>query len=328
MRRTAAVIACGIGLGAPVGAAAADGGPAFPMQGGAGATAPGSPVTFVAVGARRDTVVERVRRNGGAVERTAVLRGAFGVPMVGFDGSTTGLSADGRTLVLAALPRAYPPPRTRLEVLDARRLQVRHTIALRGFFTVDAISPNARWLYLIHYGADGNPLRYEVRALDLRTRRLVAKPVVDPREPDEAMRGTAVTRAVSADGRWAYTLYLRPEGPMFVHALDTSGRTAACVDLPVDGRDVDVGTMRLALGDGGAALRLEQRGAPLAVIDTRTFAVRRPAAPPRHAKAVAAASDDAGGGSGWALPAAIALAGGLAALALRALRRRRRRLAV
>src|SRR3954463_15864404 len=99
MRRALAAIACcGIGLG-PAAAARADGGPALPMQGGAGASAPGSPVTFVAVGARRSTGLAGGQRQGGLVAGTRVLRGHYGVAGVAFDGSTTGLSADGRTLV-------------------------------------------------------------------------------------------------------------------------------------------------------------------------------------------------------------------------------------
>src|SRR5262249_17816692 len=143
----------------------------------------------------------------------------------------TGLSADGRRLVLAQVTRRYPTRRTRLLVLDAPRLRVLGELSLRGWFTVDAISPTGRWLYLLHYTPGLDLLRYEVLAYDLRARRLLRRPVIDPREPGEAMRGTAMSRVTSPDGRWAYTLYVRPSGAPFVHALDTRRRTAACVDL-------------------------------------------------------------------------------------------------
>jgi len=325
MRRTAVAIACcGLGLGVPAGSAAADGGPVPPSQGGTGATAPGSPYTYVALGARGSTVVAQVKRAGGAVWGSRVLPGAWGVPGIAFDGSTAGLSADGRTLVLAGLTRRYPPRQTRIAVLDAHRLRVSRTFALRGFFTVDAVSPAGRWLYFIHYGSPASPLSYEVRAYDLRARRLLAKPVVDPREPDEDMQGLPLTRSVSADGRWAYTLYMRPDGPMFVHALDTARRTAACVDLPLDGRDVDTSVLRLA--PGGGALRVVQDGRPLATIDTRTWAVRRAGVAPAGRTAPAARVDD--GGAPWALLAAIPLAAGLAVAGGAAAARRRRRGAV
>ena len=157
-----------------------------------------------------------MRRAGGAVERFTSLRGSFGIPGVASDGSATGLSADGRTLVLSGGVGRYPIGRTDLVVLDALHLRTRARIALPGWFTVDAISPTGRWLYLIHYPSANNTNRYEVRAYDLVDRRLVAKPVIDPREPDEAMQGFPMTRAVSADGRWAYTL-LRPRWRGAVH---------------------------------------------------------------------------------------------------------------
>ena len=227
--------------------ALAAGGPISPQQGGVGGSAPGGEVTYIAVGAGNRTVIESVRRAGGAVERFTSLRGSFGIPGVASDGSATGLSADGRTLVLSGGVGRYPILRTHLVVLDALHLRTRARIALPGWFNVDAISPTGRWLYLIHYPSASDTNRYEVRAYDLVERRLVAKPVIDPREPDEAMQGFPMTRAMSADGRWAYTLYDRGGGAPFIHALDTEGRTAACIDLPgLTGADLS--GMRLVVG--------------------------------------------------------------------------------
>jgi hypothetical protein len=136
------------------------------MQGGAGVRVPGSTAGYVAVGVGRRTLVEQVQRPAGAIGRTLMLRGAYGVPGVAYDGSTTGLSADGRTLVLAEILDRFPIRRTRLLVLDARRLRVVRRIQLPGYYTVDAIAPDGRSLYLIHYlRRDGT--RYEVRAYDL-----------------------------------------------------------------------------------------------------------------------------------------------------------------
>src|SRR4051794_19677023 len=128
MRRVLAIGGCGLGLllGLP-GAAPGAGGPVSPIQGGAGASAPGGDVTYVAIGVRGGTLVQRVRRAGGAVDGWRVLPGSYGVPGVAYDGSATGLSADGRTLVLAANQRRYPPRTTRLAVLDAAHLKLRRT---------------------------------------------------------------------------------------------------------------------------------------------------------------------------------------------------------
>jgi hypothetical protein len=80
-------------------------------------------------------------------------------------------------------------------------------VTLKGDFSFDAISPNGDWLYLIHYTSPQDPTRYLVQAYDLRRWRLASAPIVDPTAPHERMRGNPLTRAMSADGRWAYTLY-------------------------------------------------------------------------------------------------------------------------
>lgn len=324
MRRVLVIVCCGLGLAAPAAALAA-GGPVPPQQAGAGVSTPGGHLNYVAVwaGSHR-TLLERVRRDGGVVERTRLLRGALGVPGVAYDGSSTGLSADESTLVLGDIFSRSP---TRLVVLSPRTLRPRAHVVLPGYFTVDAISPDGRWLYLIHY-LSVRDNRYEVRAYDLRNRHLVTKPVIDPREPDEKMQGLPVTRTMSADGRWAYTLYQRPDGAPFIHALDTARRTAACIDLDRLTSE-DLSEARLVLA--GGTLRVDGASGPLALVGTRTFAVRQPSATPPAASRPqpparpAAASSDDGGGVPWmlALVALVPLAG-LAVVA----RRRRVRSAV
>src|SRR3954467_12600117 len=127
MRRALTITLCGFGLAlAPSTGAAADGGPVPPVQGGAGVSAPGGEFNFIALGAGRNkTVIERVRRRSGVVERSRVIDGYLGVPGVTYGGAATGLSADGRTLVLAEFPRIYPQKETKLVVLDAVRMRRR-----------------------------------------------------------------------------------------------------------------------------------------------------------------------------------------------------------
>jgi hypothetical protein len=149
---------------------------------------------------------------------------------------------------------------------------------------------------------------------------MVAKPVIDPREPDEKMQGIPVTRVMSADGRWAYTLYMRPDEAPFIHALDTQGRTAACIDLD-DVTSDDIADGRLALSGDGATLRVNGEAGPLALVDTKTFAVRKPTAAPAPrppAPAPARRQANSGGGVPWE-PALLALIplGGLAVVARR-----------
>jgi hypothetical protein len=319
MRLAIVICAAGLVLAAAPQAAAADGGPMPAVQGWP-LSAPGSPSTrYVALGVRHGTLVERLDRHG-YVQLWRIIPGHYGVAAAASDGSTTGLSADRRTLVLPQYTTNYPPKMTRFVVLDPHRLRVIRHFTLPGFFTVDAISPAGDWLYLIHYLSATNTLRYEVRAYDMPHDRLLAKPVIDPREPDEKMVGIATTRLYSPGGRWAYTLYQRPNGAPFVHALDTANRTAACIDLPNAGTGAQ---MQFSLGPGGRTLRYGVGGKLLALIDTQTFKVTRPAAHrPAAARPSPPPKDPGGGVPAW-LTAVVALAAvaGLAGIA--GVRRRR-----
>jgi len=278
---------CGLWL---IGAsdALAAGGPVPPVLGGSGVSATSSPFNFIALAAGPDTLVERVRRVSGTVGDTALVHGSFGVPAVSYDGSSTGLSADGRTLVLAGAVGLTTP--TQLVVLNTSPLGKRASIVLNGAYLVDAISPDGRWLYLIHYRSLNNISDYEVRAYDLVRGQLLPKPIVDPREPDEKMTGLPVTRTMSPDGRWAYTLYFRGGGAPFIHALDTAAGRAFCVDLPANLAGIsnnDPFNLRLKLMSA-TALSILYYGKAVAAMDTRTFAVRtvksgpQPAPPARH----------------------------------------------
>jgi hypothetical protein len=284
----------------------------------AGVTTPGGTDRFITLDAGRDTLVARVRRAGGQVLASRVLRGSLAVPAVALDGAAGGLAADGRTLVVIQPRSSFPRRTTRFVVLGARRLAVRDQVRLHGDYSFDAISPDGRTMYLVHYESPTDPTRYEVRGFDLRRGRLEPGAVVDPREPDEQMHGLPVTRAMSGDGRWAYTLYDGSEHP-FIHALDTAGGTARCIDLDALTGNADLYTMRLGPARGGAALAVSLGGEPVALVDRTTFRVSEPAAP-RPAKARAAGDDAAPPWAAIGVAAALALA--LAAGITRTARRR------
>ena len=238
----------------------------------------GGDVRYVALPDEHNTFVERTERGTGTLLGSRMLRGRFEIPVVAYDGSAGGLSADGKTLVLIRPRPRFPRAQTTFAVLDASSLRLRRTIGLRGDYSFDALSPDGGWMYLIHYTAPKDPLQYEVRALDLRTGRLDPKPIVDKREPDEKMNGHPVTRATSSDGRWAYTLYEGGEYP-FVHALDTARRDARCIDLDwLHGRK-GLWELRFALRDEGRRLAVREPGGEfVAVVDTKTFEASRPSA--------------------------------------------------
>ncbi len=255
--------------------AAGDGGPSpFPAQGWDGVTTPNGASRYVALTQGSTTVVAEVRTRGGRVARWGWVKGAWGIPVGAFNAAPEGLSRDGRTLVLAGVAMIRPETRvSRFAVVDSKQLRLREVVTLRGAFAYDALSPDARTLYLIHYLPSTADVRYHVRAYDVDAGRLVAAPIVDEREAGEDMQGSPVARATSPSGAWVYTLYSRPGKP-FVHALDTMHRRAVCIDLPWKNVPDDA-IFKVRLGLDGRRLVLRQAGAArLAVVDTTTWKVR------------------------------------------------------
>jgi hypothetical protein len=253
---------------------------------------------FTALPLATETVLTRSQTVGGRVIRASIQEGRWGVPVVANDGTSGGMSADGSTLVLMKIANGYPRANTTFAVVDTAKLAIRETVELDGEWGFDALSPDGRWLYLIEQLSARDRTRYAVRVYDLQRDRLLPDPVVDPREPDEPMRGLPITRATGPGGRWEYTLYAGGEHP-FVHALDTVRRTSLCLDLP----------HRVAHHRRIWALGLEVRKGGVAVVDgdrTVASAARRP----RRASV--------GGGPPWLVGAA-----GLAGLLLVAGRLRR-----
>jgi hypothetical protein len=307
-----------LGAVAPT-AATADGLPVLGVDvGSQGVAAHTSPIRYVTLRAGRKTVVARTAVGNGRVLGFTNVPGNFTIPAVAYDGSASGLSADAGTLVLIQPQLAFPRARTAFAILDAKRLKLRKLVTLRGDFSFDAISPHGRTMFLIQYVSALDPTRYNVRAFDLRSGRLVPNPIVDPHERQDAMRGSPLTRATSSNGRWAYTLYDGAGGTPFVHALDTSKRRARCIDLPMLAGRQDLGQLRITVTPGSSTLSVGTAGQTLALIDTRDFRVSTP--PPTGAKPTRATSHR------WLLGTA-ALATVLAASTLSmALRRRHRRL--
>ncbi|HEU5141520.1 MAG TPA: hypothetical protein VFU04_00010 [Solirubrobacterales bacterium] len=279
----------------------------------------GSPYRYIAMAPGSGdnlTVVARVERDGGRLSRWWYLRGKFVVPAVAYDFSGGGLSADGRTLVLSRFAHAYPPRTSQFAILDTRRpfrwrgpgrpprsRRLARFIDLRGDFSFDAVSPDGSTLYLIQRSSKNRGpdyiTNYEVRALDVKSGRLLPEPIVDPKEPDERMAGLPITRASSPDGRWAYTLYDGDGHEPFIHALDTVGRRAVCIDLPqLEGRR-DLFMLRMRSDPAGRRLtvmsgppppkRLPPLSSgrpistptprPLLHVDTESFEVRRADSP-------------------------------------------------
>ena len=104
------------------------------------------------------------------------------------------------------------------------------------------------------------------------------------------MGGLPMTRAVSRDGRWAYTLY-GGGTETFIHALDTVGRTAACIDLEMLPPEADLSAVRLRVSRDGRRIDVREAGTLVATFDARTFAVSEPGAPAATAACRARGTD-------------------------------------
>jgi hypothetical protein len=301
---------------APV-AAHADGLPVLGVDVGSTGVASGSEgVRYVTIPVGVRTIVARVAQRGGEVLAWRSLRGSFTIPAVAYDGSAAGLSADGRTLVLIEPRRSFPRAATKLLVLGSDGLKPGRVVKLRGDFSFDALSPDGSWLYLIHYVSPNDPTRYLVQAYDVRRGRLVAKPIIDPQQPGEKMRGNPLSRTISSDGRWAYTLYDGAGSTPFVHALDTVARTAHCIDLDGIVAGTDLSQLRLGIDRNDKTLVVRNSRSPMFVIDLRTLQVAR-----------ATGADPASAGTRQFRPPLV-LVGGcatLAAIAAGLIRTRRRR---
>jgi hypothetical protein len=252
-------------------AAAGDGGPGPGVAFGWAGIAHGG-MRFVTVPTPAWTTVEAIQRDGGKVVRMMNIEGAWGIPLVAYDGTTGGLLRNGRTLLLAeANSGPYLRSQSRFTFVDVKRMRRLSTFALAGDFSFDAVSPNGRFLYLIEHTTAKDLTRYRVRAYDLKLHRLLPKIVADRRSWETTMSGTAITR-LSADG-WAYTLYGGSSSLPFIHALDTRRVSAVCIDMPWKSQPSGIWNYRLRSdGDGHLVVR-GPRGRPLVTIDRNSFRV-------------------------------------------------------
>ena len=276
MRKSLVLLALLAATATVAAGASANGSPYSPgLAGWDGVVGPQGSVRFVTLGAGGRTNVARIDTRTGRVLGSRLVRGQYGIPIVTYDGTTGGLSGDGKTLVIASYgPLPGSAGVTRFLPLRSGTLRPGGVIELQGSWSFDAVSPNGSRLYLIEHLAGPPSPRYRVRVYDLAGRRLLQQSVIDKAASEAIMRGDPATRATSSDGRWAYTLYARARNAPFVHALDTVDRQAYCIDLPLDLKRPAQMALRLVLR-GDRTLEVRQLRTTLAAVDTRTFVVHR-----------------------------------------------------
>jgi len=265
-RRLLATIAICTGCAVTAANAGGAGGPGAGVQQGWDGLASGV-VRYVAVPAGNSTTVQVIRRRDGRVLKFMALDGAWGIPMVAFDGTTDGLMADGRTLLLGdATGGPGLRKHSTFALVDLKKMRVVRKLRLPGHHVFDALSPDGRYLYFIQYVSAQDFNRYRVRAYDLRAGRLLANPVVDKQESADAMQGAPISRVTSQDGSWAYTLYGGPQ-KTFIHALDTLNAGAVCIDLPWKTQPKRLYEFRIRRAGDGRLIVRGPRGRTLAVVN-------------------------------------------------------------
>jgi hypothetical protein len=310
MRRLSLCLAVAVTALAVAPSAFADG-PIYVTQGGAGVTSQNGAFHYVALSnGTGATLLVKVYTAGTAVYGSMTLPGSWGTALIGNGGEAgQGLSRDGRTLVLESTSGPLGSS-AKFLVVDPMHWKVLRRITLRGSFTFDTLSPDASKMYLIQYTASNDLTHYIVREYDLRTGRLLPGKIAarDEDRNESTMAGYALTRTTSANGRWVYTLYQKPSGMPFVHALDTVGGVAHCIDLPWSKRG-DLYNVVLSLRNDDRTLAVHWRsGRPLLNVAVGSWQI----------------SEAGGGGFPWAWMG-FTIGGALALLAAGALLLWRRR---
>lgn len=203
------------------------------------------------------------------------LEGTLAVPGVVHD-TTTGISADGSTLVLIRPRRGAVEPTTSLALLDTKRMRQIETAELDGYFGVYAVSPDGGTAYLIHYlDPDWDARKNAVRAYDVAKGRLRPDAIVDrPAATEPKLRGELIARAISPDGVWAYTLYdggdVYSNEDQFISALDTASGASTRIDIETDKRKHGL----VVSPDGGTISVLGgQHGRTAATVEVGTWRV-------------------------------------------------------
>jgi hypothetical protein len=269
MRRCVLAAAALVALLAAAPAVGDGGPPQNSVQGWDGAALGG--VRYVAIPTPGWTSLQVIKQNGGRVVKWLNVKGNWGIPSVAVDAPAEALLRDGHTIVLgnASYGRTLRKHSSFL-LADTRRMRVLRRIHLPGHMTFDAISPDARYMYLTEFVSPQNFTAYRVRAFDLKANRLLPKIVSDRRSWETTMQGWPVSR-VDRDG-WAYTLYSTGKRP-FIHALDTRHVAAVCINLPWASEPRNIYGYHVRFDRDGHLVVRGRHGRALVTVDREDFRV-------------------------------------------------------
>jgi hypothetical protein len=278
MARCLAVLVLAVGVLAAVPAANA----AYPVplaiQGGDGLLSKDGSVRFLAIAGvgNTSTVVTAMNVDDSSTLKTLTVDGMYGSPQVVFKGAVGGLFRDGSAFVLASTGF---PEISRFLVVGTQDLAVHQRIALKGSFGFDALSPDGSRMYLIQHTTTEDFQHYVVRAYDLNAHKLLPGRIADRTQKDWVMKGFPVNRTESADGRWAYTLYVNPGGFPFIHALDSVKGVAHCIGIPWPATDRNqLPVYGFTLQVNGRSLSVGPKdGKTYRLVNTASWKVSKPA---------------------------------------------------
>ena len=193
--------------------------------------------------AARSNTLQDIDPHTGAIARTLLLAGAFGLPPATLGGIPGGLSQNGDWLVLIT---SGVQTTSHMLLISTTTFTVTKRIDLDGYFEFDAISNDGLRLYVIEYT---NPTQglYRVRVYEIDAGQLGSYTVVDKGGSPEPMTGVRLSGVFSPDGNWLYSVYARQSGGDFVHALNLSAPYAYCLDLPGAGSSSDINDFHWSL---------------------------------------------------------------------------------
>jgi hypothetical protein len=229
-------------------------------------TADGQGLMIHVSNAGTGTSIRGFDRTTHALVRTVELPDRYALPVVVPAGPAEGLARDGKLLVLAAVPAAT----ARFAAIGTMLDGPARIVELPKTFSYDALSPDGSTLYLIEQLAPAGSLHYQVRSYDLNARRLDDAVVVDKTNINEEMAGNPTSRVTSADGSMVATMYERTGEAAFIHVLNTTDKSARCIDLPVRARGLHLA------GDGRVVTVQDAEGVVRLTVDLATGTTSTP----------------------------------------------------
>ena len=197
------------------------------------------------------TTISPLDSGTGTAAKPFTVSGRFALPTA-YGVAPSGLSANGKWLVLAAAHPNVPTATSRFAVVELGASKLSRTITATGDFSFDAISDDGRNVYLVEHL--GSPTQYRVRVADPGGSSLSETPIVDIKVASPSMNGAYHSSVTDPNGEWHFGLYFNPTKGPFIHALNTTQLYAQCVlDLPNAGEGVR-SMWSMALAPRGAHL--------------------------------------------------------------------------